>query len=220
MTKSADAPVILWFRDDLRLADHAALHAAAETGRPVLPVFILDDAFAGTLGAGRRLPLVAAPQPGSAAGRAGGARQPIDAAPRRQRRDHRRTRRADRRDRRLHRRFGRPLGAAGRPGRVARRLARQAAPDAHDDAVPSGLGAHQEPAAPTRVYTPFANACLALGGPKPPLPAPTTIRAAESASPTGWRTGTCCRPGRTGPAACATPGPRARPAPWSGPRRS
>jgi deoxyribodipyrimidine photo-lyase len=28
------------------------------------------------------------------------------------------------------------------------------------------------------VYTPFANACLALGGPKPPLPPPATIRAA------------------------------------------
>jgi len=38
-----DAPVILWFRDDLRLADHAASHAAHATGRPVLPVYVLDD---------------------------------------------------------------------------------------------------------------------------------------------------------------------------------
>ena len=36
-------PVVLWFRDDLRLADHAALHAALETGAPVLPVYVLDD---------------------------------------------------------------------------------------------------------------------------------------------------------------------------------
>ena len=36
------APIILWFRRDLRLADHRALTAAAETGRPVIPVFILD----------------------------------------------------------------------------------------------------------------------------------------------------------------------------------
>ncbi len=42
-----DAPAVVWFRDDLRLADQAALHAAVETGRPVLPVFILDDAAAG-----------------------------------------------------------------------------------------------------------------------------------------------------------------------------
>ena len=37
------APFLLWFRDDLRLADHAALHAAAGTGAPVIPVFILDE---------------------------------------------------------------------------------------------------------------------------------------------------------------------------------
>ena len=36
-------PVLLWFRDDLRLADHAALHAALDTGAPVLPVYVLDD---------------------------------------------------------------------------------------------------------------------------------------------------------------------------------
>jgi len=35
-------PVILWFRRDLRLADHPALGAAIETGRPVIPVFIRD----------------------------------------------------------------------------------------------------------------------------------------------------------------------------------
>lgn len=40
-------PVILWFRNDLRLADHAALRAALDTGRPVLPVYVLDDEAAG-----------------------------------------------------------------------------------------------------------------------------------------------------------------------------
>ncbi|MBN8280656.1 MAG: deoxyribodipyrimidine photo-lyase, partial [Gammaproteobacteria bacterium] len=38
------APVILWFRQDLRLADHAALRAAVTRGGPVLPVFIRDPA--------------------------------------------------------------------------------------------------------------------------------------------------------------------------------
>lgn len=38
-----DAPVICWFRRDLRLADNAALTAAAETGRPVVCLYILDD---------------------------------------------------------------------------------------------------------------------------------------------------------------------------------
>ncbi|WP_424830756.1 cryptochrome/photolyase family protein [Ruegeria sp.] len=37
------SPVIMWFRRDLRLLDHPALDAAVQSGRPVLPVFILDD---------------------------------------------------------------------------------------------------------------------------------------------------------------------------------
>jgi deoxyribodipyrimidine photo-lyase len=40
-------PILLWFRRDLRLSDHAALSAAAETGRPVIPVFILDEVMEG-----------------------------------------------------------------------------------------------------------------------------------------------------------------------------
>ncbi|MSR08935.1 MAG: deoxyribodipyrimidine photo-lyase [Gammaproteobacteria bacterium] len=41
------APVILWFRQDLRLGDHAALVAAGASGQAVLPVFIRDDDAAG-----------------------------------------------------------------------------------------------------------------------------------------------------------------------------
>jgi deoxyribodipyrimidine photo-lyase len=33
-------PVIVWFRQDLRLVDHPALAAAAATGRPVIPVYV------------------------------------------------------------------------------------------------------------------------------------------------------------------------------------
>ncbi|GHA61548.1 deoxyribodipyrimidine photo-lyase [Amylibacter ulvae] len=35
-------PIIIWFRRDLRIADHSALCAAVATGRPVIPVFICD----------------------------------------------------------------------------------------------------------------------------------------------------------------------------------
>lgn len=42
MTTEAESPVILWFRQDLRLADNPALHHALKTGRPVVPVYILD----------------------------------------------------------------------------------------------------------------------------------------------------------------------------------
>jgi deoxyribodipyrimidine photo-lyase len=38
----SDAPLILWFRRDLRLADHPMLAAAVAAGRPLVPVFILD----------------------------------------------------------------------------------------------------------------------------------------------------------------------------------
>jgi deoxyribodipyrimidine photo-lyase len=44
------APAILWFRHDLRLADNPALEAARNG--PVLPVFVLDDAAAGSLAYG------------------------------------------------------------------------------------------------------------------------------------------------------------------------
>ncbi len=37
-----DAPLILWFRRDLRLSDHPMLTAAVASGRPLIPVFILD----------------------------------------------------------------------------------------------------------------------------------------------------------------------------------
>lgn len=42
MNTEAARPVILWFRRDLRLQDNPALTHAAETGRPILPVYILD----------------------------------------------------------------------------------------------------------------------------------------------------------------------------------
>ena len=40
MTKT---PIILWFQQDLRLRDNPALIAAHETGRPIIPLYILDD---------------------------------------------------------------------------------------------------------------------------------------------------------------------------------
>lgn len=36
-------PVILWFRRDLRLSDHAALCAAVSSGAPIIALYILDD---------------------------------------------------------------------------------------------------------------------------------------------------------------------------------
>jgi deoxyribodipyrimidine photo-lyase len=46
MTKDP-TPSLLWFRQDLRLADNPALIAAAQRGGPVIAAYVLDDAAAG-----------------------------------------------------------------------------------------------------------------------------------------------------------------------------
>ncbi|SIQ12020.1 deoxyribodipyrimidine photo-lyase type I [Rhizobium sp. RU20A] len=53
---SGQAPVIVWFRRDLRLADNHALAAAVHTGKPVIPLYIRepDETGNGPLGAAQR----------------------------------------------------------------------------------------------------------------------------------------------------------------------
>src|ERR1700743_1911737 len=47
-TKNVEmSPIIVWFRQDLRLGDNPALRAAAATGAPILPLFVLDDETTG-----------------------------------------------------------------------------------------------------------------------------------------------------------------------------
>ena len=36
-------PTLVWFRQDLRVRDNAALHAAVERGGAIVPVYVLDD---------------------------------------------------------------------------------------------------------------------------------------------------------------------------------
>jgi deoxyribodipyrimidine photo-lyase len=40
-------PIIFWFRQDLRLRDHPGLCAAAETGRPLIALYLLDESSPG-----------------------------------------------------------------------------------------------------------------------------------------------------------------------------
>src|ERR1700750_3339175 len=47
MADRSDAPCLVWFRDDLRLSDHPALHAAAATGRPVICLYVFDETSRG-----------------------------------------------------------------------------------------------------------------------------------------------------------------------------
>jgi deoxyribodipyrimidine photo-lyase len=44
------APAIVWFRQDLRLADNPALAAAIASGRPIIPLYVLDETVARPLG--------------------------------------------------------------------------------------------------------------------------------------------------------------------------
>src|SRR5579883_2575747 len=48
MTPLSVQPIVVWFRDDLRLADNPALTAASARGSPVVPVYILDDDVPGS----------------------------------------------------------------------------------------------------------------------------------------------------------------------------
>src|ERR1700761_2503202 len=43
MASTSAAPSIVWFRDDLRLSDHPALHEAAHSGSPLIFVYVLDE---------------------------------------------------------------------------------------------------------------------------------------------------------------------------------
>ena len=55
MANDTPAPVIVWFRRDLRIADNSALTEAAESGAPVIPLYIHDEQLDGRpLGAASR----------------------------------------------------------------------------------------------------------------------------------------------------------------------
>jgi len=175
--------VLLWFRHDLRLADHAALHAAIGLGRRLLPVFILDDAAAGRWAPGgasrwwlhhslHALSAALAERGAPLVLRRGAALEEIPRLAKAARATE------------VH------VGAAAEPH--ARRTDRTLADALRDD----GIALHRHRTTmlfnPDRirtqsgtaygVYTPFSRACFAAGGPKPPLDAPVKI---AGASPPG-----------------------------------
>ena len=46
MAGKSASPCIVWFRDDLRLSDHPALYAAAQSGAPVVCLYVFDETSA------------------------------------------------------------------------------------------------------------------------------------------------------------------------------
>lgn len=168
------APVIAWFRQDLRLADNPALDAAA--GRPVLAVYVLDDEAAGAWrygGASRWwLHHSLAALEAALRGRGGAL--------------HLARGRAEDIIPDLAARIGAAEIHAGRLTEPWAR-ARDAAVAAQLEAAGRRLVLHtsallHEPhtirtgqGRPYGVYTPFARALFAKGDPAPPLPAPDAL---------------------------------------------
>nr|WP_283949594.1 deoxyribodipyrimidine photo-lyase [Limobrevibacterium gyesilva] len=166
---------MLWLRRELRLHDNPALAAAMETGRNVLPVFVLDEATPGPWapgGAGRwwlhhSLTSLAA----DLAARG---------APLVLRRGPYATE--------IPRLVAETGAAAVHAGLPLEPWARQAMREVHK-ALPARLHVHRttllfEPAAirtqaggPYGVFTPYSRACRARGLPAPPLSAPARIEA-------------------------------------------
>ena len=175
------APVLCWFRQDLRLADNPGLDAG---GAPVLPVYVLDDAAAGpwrTGGAGRwwlhrsldalgralrsrgapllllrgeatRLIPALAARVGASAVRAGRMAEPW---------------------------------AVARDATVARALAADGrALTLHEaDFLRSPQAIRTSAGRPYGVYTPFFRKLVAAGDPAPPLPAPERLRGHPAPEP-------------------------------------
>ncbi|MFL5288761.1 MAG: cryptochrome/photolyase family protein [Rhodopila sp.] len=169
-------PATLWFRNDLRLTDHAALHAALEGTRAVVPVFILDESAAGTwaLGGASRWWLHQSLAALDSSLRGLGSKLVL--------------RRGD--SIAILTELAEHTGAkdvytGGSAEPWARRLDRAVA----DALAPAGVTLHRmrttmlfhpdqvrtKAGGSFSVYAPFSKACLALGGPRPPQPAPTAL---------------------------------------------
>jgi deoxyribodipyrimidine photo-lyase len=180
------SPLIVWFRSDLRLADHPALLTAARSGRPVIPVFILDEGNRHAMpGAASRWWLHYSLERLSAALEGLGSRLVL--------------RRGN--ASRIMPALVRQTGAAGilasRSHEPRQRAVERLVADA---GVPLKIypGNHlfdpgsvlAQNGGPYKVFTPFHKACLAAPAPAAPLPAPDRLAAPadwpESDALAGW----------------------------------
>jgi deoxyribodipyrimidine photo-lyase len=172
-------PIIVWFRDDLRLSDHPALHAAAKTGAPVLCLFVLDDSVARPPGAATRWWLAQSLRALEAAIAAHGGSLVLRRGP------------ATRVIPELARESGARAvywnGIAQAPHQAVERqleaaLARLGV-DSHSftgDLLVSPSAIRTKEGRGLRVFTPFWRRVLSLGDPPKPLPAPKQLRPAPA----------------------------------------
>lgn len=206
------SPSIVWFRDDLRLADHPALRAALDRGEPVVGLYVLDEESAGIrpLGGAARWWLHHSLASLADDLRAGGSHLVL-----------RRGAAAS-----VVRSLVDDIGA----GAVYWNRRYGGAERAVDTDLKDGLRADGvevesfaanvlfEPwtvktgsGTPFSVFTPFWNAARNLPAPREPLPGRTRSPACAHRPPATTSTiGSCCPPGPTGRAVCASAGSPAR----------
>ena len=175
------SPSLVWFRDDLRLADNPALRAAVDRGAPIVAVFVLDEGSPGIrpLGAATRWWLHHSLASLGARLRERGGDLVLRRGP------------ADRVIRQLvvdvdagavfwNRRYGGPERTVDAGIKSALRedgieVTSFAASLLHEPwTVTTGSGTHYS------VFTPYWRACLALPAPRAPLPEPREILGASA----------------------------------------
>ena len=178
MARGASAKTVMWFRNDLRLADNAALRAACAEGS-VLPLFVFDPELGGSwaLGGASRWWLHGSLLSLAAALKRAGAELVL-----------RRGRAAD-----IVPAMAREIGAVAVHCGRAHEPGIRAADEAVAAALPEGCRFEQHRVATLfdydavrtktggvfGVYTPFARACRAQGAPDEPVAAPKTIAGVE-----------------------------------------
>lgn len=189
MAGKSPSPCIVWFRDDLRLSDHPALHAAAKTGAPVICLYVFDEQSARPLGGAARWWLAQSLRALQASLASMGAALVLRRGP------------AAKVIAGLARETG--AGAVFWNG-IAQAPHQAVAEEVAAALAETGVGSQTLPgdllAAPAairnkegrslRVFTPFWRRVQALGDPPKPLPAPKTLAAAaDIASDTieAWR---------------------------------
>lgn len=179
-SSSSTAPAIVWFRDELRLADNRALHAAAGTGGPVVALFVFDEESPGIrpLGGASRWwlhhSLAALSNDLTRIGgrltiREGAAARVVPAV----------ARACGARLVTWSRRYGKAERDIDSAVAAALKAAGVAVEVFCDRLLAEPWSLHTQSGSPFRVFTPFYRALTQRAVPAPPLPAPSKIQAAD-----------------------------------------
>jgi deoxyribodipyrimidine photo-lyase len=169
-----ESPLLIWFRNDLRVSDHPALSAAAKTGQPVIALYVLDDGGDRPLGAASRWWLAGSLRAHTKKLkylgielmlRRGDAKKIVPALVRNEKIS------------RVH--WTRRYGCAEKTDRAIATKLREDVIDVH---VYGGSLLHEpediytKAGGPMKVFTPFMRAAREKGDPKPPMRAPQKMK--------------------------------------------